>query len=72
MTVWNKKRVVVEISVRDDCISERDLRWAVDTALTTGRTLDRVLRERSSESVYIRNTAVKEYQMMRSNKKDTK
>jgi hypothetical protein len=49
---WRKLRVVVEIPVYNDCISETDLRWCVQTALTSKRALDRVIRERHENPPY--------------------
>jgi hypothetical protein len=46
MTRWSIKRVVVEIAVQDDCVDTSDVRWAVETALTSYRTFDRTLRSR--------------------------
>ncbi len=56
---WSKKRVVVTVSVRDDSITETELRWAVETALTSSRTIDQALRQRRAlGAVYTRNLAV--------------
>ena len=49
-TKWKTKRVVVEVVVHDDCLSDKDVRWAVETALTSGRTFDEVARTRHSKS----------------------
>jgi hypothetical protein len=46
-TKWRLKRVVVEIAVYDDCIAEKDLRWAVERALESSQTFDHAIRRNS-------------------------
>lgn len=61
-TKWKRLRVNVDLAVRDGCVTEKDLRWAVETALTSSRTADEVLRSRqriADRPVYVRNLTVR-------------
>lgn len=58
-TNFRKRSVIVELAVHEDGISENDLRWAVETALTSYRTLDAVLRLRASTRLRLGKLCVK-------------
>jgi DNA-binding Lrp family transcriptional regulator len=58
-TSWKKIRVVVDLAVRDNSLSEKDFRWAVDRALTDNRTFDQVIEKYRAQGTRVRNLIVK-------------
>jgi hypothetical protein len=56
---WKRLRVVVEIAVRDDSLSEKDFRWSVERALADSRTFDQVIAKYREAGAYARNLAVR-------------
>jgi hypothetical protein len=49
-TSWKLERVIVEVMVHDGCVDIGDVRWSVETALTSSRTFDTVIRSRHSKN----------------------
>jgi hypothetical protein len=58
-TRWKRLRVVVDLAVRDDSLSEKDFRWSVERALAENRTFDQVIAAYRARGAYARNLTVK-------------
>jgi len=58
-TKWKRLRVVVDLAVRDDSLSEKDFRWSVERALAENRTFDQVIAAYRARGAYARNLVVK-------------
>jgi hypothetical protein len=58
-TTWKRLRLNVDIAVKDDSLSEKDFRWAVERALTDNRTFDQVIAKYRARGAYARNLTVR-------------
>ena len=58
-TSWRRIRLTVDIAVKDDSLSAKDFRWAVQRALADNRTFDQVIAKYRDRGAYARNLTVK-------------